>query len=111
MVAVAGGTNTGKSTVFNRLLARAVSPVVMTAAATRHPLMAGNAMRAAQCLEKKLVPEFLPRPLDRPEAVIRDDGPSGMLFVAEVDTLPDRFVVLDTPDVDSILFPSLLSLP
>ncbi len=102
VAAVTGGTNTGKSTVFNLLLGEVVSPVVTTAAATRRPLIAGNALRAAQCLEAKLVPEFAPRPLEDPSAVVKDDAPCNTLFVAQVDAMPDRIVLLDTPDVDSI---------
>jgi len=101
VAAVAGGTNTGKSTVFNILLGQTVSPVVTTAAATRRPVLAANARRAAQCLEAKLVPEFLPRPIEA-QAVVSDTTPVNTLFVAQIDALPDRLVLLDTPDVDSI---------
>lgn len=102
VVAIAGGTNSGKSTVFNMLLGRDTSPAVTTAAATRHPVIAGNARRARQCLEGKLVPEFRPQPLEDPQAVVEDAGPEGALFVVEAPELPDRLVLLDTPDVDSI---------
>jgi hypothetical protein len=102
VVAVAGGTNTGKSTVFNLLLGSEVSPVVTTAAATRHPVMAGSRLRAGQCLEAKLVPEFDARLLKNPRAVLTDDLPEDALYVAEVTSLPDRLVLMDTPDVDSI---------
>jgi hypothetical protein len=102
VVAVAGGTNSGKSTVFNLLLGRDVSPAVTTAAATRHPVIAGNARRVAQCLEGKLVPEFAPKPLENPKAIIENGGQESTLFVAEARDLPDRLVLLDTPDVDSI---------
>lgn len=102
IAAVAGGTNTGKSTVFNLLLGRAVSPVVATAAATRHPVLAANPQRAAQCLEGKLVPEFQPVMLDDAAAVVGGDADDGVLFVSVQETLPSRLVLLDTPDVDSI---------
>jgi len=102
VAAVTGGTNTGKSTVFNRLVGASVSPIITTAAATRHPVLAANAMRAAQCLDARLVPEFVPRRLDNPRAVISDDDPPETLFVARADGLPDRLILLDTPDIDSI---------
>lgn len=102
VVAVTGGTNTGKSTVFNLLLGESLSPVVSTAAATRHPVLAGNALRAGQCLEAKLVPEFRPEALDDPFGVISDKVPAETLYVARVEALPDWLVLLDTPDVDSI---------
>lgn len=102
IAAVAGGTNTGKSTVFNMLLGRSVSPVRATAAATTRPLLAANDTRAAQCLEAKLVPEFKPFPLKRAEAVIEEHDAPEALFVTVDNALPDRLVLLDTPDVDSI---------
>ena len=100
--AVAGGTNTGKSTIFNVLLGETVSPVVATAAATRFPLIAACPRRAQQCLEGKLIPEFEPFPLLNPDAVVQPDAPLGALYVAEVASLPETLVLLDTPDVDSI---------
>jgi hypothetical protein len=102
IAAVAGGTNTGKSTVFNLLQGREVSPVRATAAATRRPLLAGGPDRVAQCLDGKLVPEFAPASLDDPESVLTRKTPADRLFVAKNPDLPDRLVLLDTPDVDSI---------
>lgn len=102
IVAITGGTNTGKSTVFNLLLGRAVSPVMATAAATARPLIAANGRRAQECLEGKFVPEFAPRPLDQAEAVVERETPANTLFVAREESLPDRLALFDTPDVDSI---------
>lgn len=102
VVAVAGGTNTGKSTLFNLLLDEKVSPSVMTAAATRHPVLAANAERAAQCLNGALVPEFRAMALSDPQAAVSQGYPEDALFVAETANLSDNMVLLDTPDVDSI---------
>lgn len=102
VVAVAGGTNTGKSTVFNMLLGDDVSPVCDTAAATTRPVFVGNALRAGQCLEGKLFLEFLPVELRKGEAVLLGDAPPDGMFVARNDSLPDHMVLLDIPDVDSI---------
>lgn len=102
VAAVTGGTNTGKSTVFNLLVGEAVSPMTATAAATRRPVLAASSTRAAQCLEGKLVPEFQPLPLDDPESAIARDTPADALYVVESDRLPERLALLDTPDVDSI---------
>ncbi len=102
VAAVAGGANTGKSTVFNMLLGADTSPVRYTAAATAHPVLAANAMRYAQCLEGKLVPEFAPAPLEEPERVLESGGAADTLFVTCAPGLPDSLVLLDTPDIDSI---------
>jgi hypothetical protein len=99
---VAGGTNTGKSTVFNLLQGREVSPVRATAAATRRPLLAGGPGRVAQCLDGKLVPEFAPARLDEPGALLSRESPADRLFVVTNPDLPERLVLMDTPDVDSI---------
>ena len=99
---VAGGTNTGKSTVFNLLVGEAASPVLNTAAATCHPVIAANERRHAECLESKLVPEFSPKPLENGEGPTNPDLSRDALFVRRVDSLPGHLVVMDTPDVDSI---------
>lgn len=102
VAAITGGTNTGKSTVFNLLLGRVASPMVNTAAATCHPVIAANARRAAQCLDGKLVPEFRPEPLEALEQATDTALPVEALFVVEARGLPDELVIMDTPDVDSI---------
>jgi len=102
VAAVTGGTNTGKSTVFNLLIGRAASPIVNTAAATCHPVLAANARRHAECLNAKLVPEFQPRPLESPGQATDGALPAEALFVVLEPSLPDHLVVMDTPDVDSI---------
>lgn len=102
IAAVAGGTNTGKSTIFNILSGSAISPMVNTAAATCHPVIAANRFRADQCLGSKLVPEFKPKPLDEPGHLIDSDIDFSTLYIVEVATLPDHLIIMDTPDVDSI---------
>ena len=102
VAAVTGGTNTGKSTVFNLLIGQSASPIVNTAAATCHPVVAANARRSAECLDAKLVPEFKPRPLEAPGQATDASLPAEALFVVREDSLPNRLVIMDTPDVDSI---------
>jgi hypothetical protein len=102
IAAVTGGTNTGKSTAFNLLLGAEVSPMMATAAATRHPLLAAHADRAAQCMEGRLVPEFKAQLVGDGMGVVSEEVPEDAMFVAETDTLPPDLMLLDTPDVDSI---------
>jgi len=104
IVAFVGGTNTGKSTVFNCLLERALSPVSPYGALTKHPVVAANALRYEQCLEQgKLLPDsFLPKPLDEADMATSDGQEDMSVFVARHDALPDRMALLDTPDIDSI---------
>jgi len=104
MAAVVGGTNTGKSTVFNALLGKNLSPISDYAAHTRRPVAAANRTRYAQCLEGgQLLPEaFSPKPFDNAEAASDSAQESMTVLVACDDTLPDRLVLLDTPDIDSV---------
>lgn len=102
VVAVAGGTNSGKSTLFNLLLRRQVSAIVNTAAATRHPVLAAGPRRAAECREGRLVPEFSVQPIETPEDATNPAIDADVLLLAELPDLPDDRVYLDTPDVDSI---------
>lgn len=106
-VAVVGGTNTGKSTVFNSILGAELSPISPYGAHTRHPIAAANANRYAQCLERgKLLPDaFIPKPLDLhgPEAIADNQQEAMSLFVALREELPDSLVLLDTPDIDSVI--------
>ena len=102
VAAVAGGTNTGKSTVFNLLAGKELSPVRATAAATCRPLLVGNQHRFDQGVAGNLVPGLQARfqahdtdPIDRSAA-------PDTLFMKASDGLPDHMVLLDVPDVDSI---------
>lgn len=102
VIAITGGTNTGKSTIYNLLLGRDTSPVRMTAAATCRPLLAANPRRIREFSDGQLLSAFKPIPLTNPEAVIDGKSPRRALYVTENERLPDSFVLLDTPDIDSI---------
>ena len=102
VVAIAGGTNSGKSTLFNLLVGREASQAVHTAAATRYPVFAGNHYRAGQCLDGFLLPGFAPARLESASAVTGEDYEGDTLFVAEAADFPDHLAVIDTPDIDSI---------
>jgi len=106
IVAVAGGTNTGKSTAFNCLLGRTVSPVSPYGAFTKHPLVTAGGARYEQCLERgKLLPDaFIPKAAGETlEKDIADPaGEQMQVFVVREDSLPEGLVLLDTPDIDSI---------
>jgi len=102
VVAVTGGTNTGKSTVFNLLLGKDTSPVRITAAATCRPVLAANQRRFESFSSAQLLAPFKPVPLVDPEAVLTQETAEDALFVTVSPNLPDSYVLLDTPDVDSI---------
>lgn len=102
VVAVAGGTNTGKSTLFNLLLREVKSAACSTAAATCAPVLVTGPSRYQDALENRLLPGFSSRSLECPEDATRYEMPEETLWVGVSSLLPDTLALLDTPDVDSI---------
>lgn len=102
VAAVAGGTNTGKSTIFNLLVGSVMSPVRATAAATCRPLLVGNQLRFDQGLTGNLVPGLQARLQSRDTDPVDRTAPPDVLFMKPSLDLPDFLVLLDVPDVDSI---------
>jgi hypothetical protein len=102
VAAVAGGTNTGKSTIFNLLVGTVMSPVRATAAATCRPLLAGSPLRFDQGLTGNLVPGLKARLQTHDDDPVNRAAPPDVLFMKPCAHLPDFLVLLDVPDVDSI---------
>ena len=102
VVAVVGGTNIGKSVVFNHICGEAVSRSAPTAAGTKHPTVAVPRPQAGVERLANLFPGFELREWsdesDPVEAAEED-----LLFWKPSDTVPENLVVLDTPDVDSTM--------
>ncbi len=100
MVAICGGANSGKSTLFNSLLETQLSVVRGNAGSTRRVLVAGHpAVLAREDLIAALFDPFgqHPRPLEDP-AELLDPGPP--LFIAHAD-VPRGQILMDTPDFDT----------
>lgn len=102
IVSIAGGTNTGKSTLFNLLLNGEVSAVRSTAAATCRPLAAMNPALAEACLAGRVLPGFAPQRAGHAEQTLDRDLDAETLLVTATAAVPEGFVFMDTPDVDSI---------
>ena len=102
VAAVAGGTNTGKSTVFNLLAGSELSPVRATAAATCRPLLIGNQHRFDQGVAGNLVPGLKATYQAHDTDPIDRSASPDTLFMKACEGLPDHMVLLDVPDVDSI---------
>ncbi|MFZ0612766.1 MAG: GTPase [Desulfobacterales bacterium] len=100
MVAICGGANSGKSTLFNSLLKTRLSVVRGNAGSTRRVLIAGHPeVLARDDLIAALFDPFgqRPRPLEDP-ADLLDPGPP--LFIAHPDVLRGQ-ILMDTPDFDT----------
>ena len=102
VIAVAGGTNTGKSTLLNVLLKKDFTPVHHFAAATKRPILVASKSKAHQCLQNKLFLEFEAKEMENKEEALDEALPGDILLIKEEDTLTDAYLYLDTPDIDSI---------
>ena len=100
VVAVVGGTNIGKSLLFNHLVGEQASGVSPLAAGTRHPVCLVPPDAADAALLGRLLEGFTLRPWQSPEDALAD-GDENWLFWRAGRNVPDRLVLLDTPDIDS----------
>jgi hypothetical protein len=104
VVAVMGGTNIGKSTIFNHLAGCRASRVHHDATQTKHPVCMVPWGFAARNDLATIFPEFQLRPWTSEEDALLD-GPDNLMFLREDPSgaQPDRLLLLDTPDVDGAL--------
>jgi hypothetical protein len=100
VVAVVGGTNIGKSVVFNHLAGENASAVSPLAAGTRHPVCVVPPDFDDERLLSQLFEGFaLRRWQSADDSLI--DCPDDFIFWRTAETVPPRLLLLDTPDVDS----------
>ena len=100
VAAICGGGSAGKSTLFNSLLGRTVSPTGGRAGINRRPLFALNAAhRSTPGVAEALCDPFgcAPQPLEAADQLFVPGDP--LLHYTE--TLPDGLSLLDTPDFDT----------
>ncbi len=104
IVAVTGGTNTGKSVVFNHLAGSQVSRSHANATQTRHPVCAVPQGFAERYDLRGVFPDFEVRRWTHENDPL-EEGPDNLLFVREdpAGTQPPRLLLFDTPDVDGTL--------
>ncbi|MGC9053790.1 MAG: dynamin family protein, partial [Candidatus Hydrogenedens sp.] len=102
IVAVAGGTNTGKSTILNVLMKQELTATDPYAAATKRPVIIASEQKAKQCLDNNMFLEFEAREMKSKEEAISDSLPNHILLVKEEKSIPNTYLYLDTPDIDSI---------
>jgi len=100
IAAVVGGTNIGKSVVFNHVAGFRASATSPLASGTRHPTcLAPAGFRERHSLDE-LFEGFEITPWERAEDALRDD-PVHRLFWRESPEMRPNLLVLDTPDIDS----------
>ncbi|MFM8290956.1 MAG: GTPase [Planctomycetia bacterium] len=104
VVAVCGGTNTGKSLIANTLVGAEISRSLPEAARTRHPVASLPRGLAGRLAVAELFPGFVPVPWTGEDDALAE-GDDNRLVWREDPTggQPDRLVLLDTPDIDGTL--------
>lgn len=101
VVAVVGGTNIGKSVIFNHIAGGRWSATSPMASGTKHPtVVLPQGFRQSNDLNA-LFPDFVVLPWGDAEQALREDE-RHLLFWRESETMPANLVLLDTPDVDSV---------
>ena len=100
VVAVVGGTNIGKSVVFNHLAGENASEANPLAAGTRHPVCLAPEQLARPELLQQIFDGFSLRAWHSPADAL-NEGNENLLFFRDGNRVPSKLLLLDTPDVDS----------
>ncbi|MBN1909936.1 MAG: GTPase domain-containing protein [Pirellulales bacterium] len=100
VVAVVGGTNIGKSVLFNHLGGETASGASPLAAGTRHPVCLVPPDLTDPARLGRLFDKFELQPWHSADDPLRDSD-AHRLFWRAGKNVPDRLLLLDTPDVDS----------
>ena len=104
VVAVCGGTNTGKSLIANTLVGAELSRSLPEAARTRHPVASLPRGLAARIDLAELFPGFTPVAwTDEDDALAATDDDRLVWREDPTGGQPERLVLLDTPDIDGTL--------
>ncbi|MBB6119021.1 GTPase [Nocardiopsis algeriensis] len=97
LIAVAGSTGAGKSTLVNSLVGEQVTTTGVRRPTTNSPVLACNPADVDWFGEASFIPS-LPRVRQQGLAM---PGKDGMLVLAATEAMPPGVALLDTPDVDS----------
>jgi hypothetical protein len=100
VVAIVGGTNIGKSSIFNRLAGEVASTASPLAAGTKHPVCLVPPALADPTLLARLFEPFQLHPWHSADDPLSDSA-ADQLFWRIGKTMPPRLLLLDAPDVDS----------
>ena len=102
--AILGGTNVGKSTVFNALAGKILSPALVTASATKHPLFFAHEKWRDRFLRDQPYPGVHCRELSDPKELIAPGSDGTVLYFRfHEDPHLEDLALIDSPDLDSAL--------
>jgi hypothetical protein len=103
-VGIQGGTNTGKSTVFNALAGKILSPALAVASATKHPLLFAHERWRPRFLSGEVFPGIECRELGDPKDLISEpESMDRLYFRFHQDARLAGLALIDSPDFDSTL--------
>jgi len=100
IAAVVGGTNIGKSVIFNHAAGFRASATSPLASGTRHPTCLAPVGFSRRYDIDAVFPGFVVTPWMGPEAALHEEG-IHRLYWREAVEMPPNLLLLDTPDVDS----------
>jgi hypothetical protein len=100
IVAIVGGTNIGKSVVFNHLAGETASAATPLAAGTKHPVCLVPPGCDDPELLRRLFEHFELHAWQSADDPL-DDAPNDRVYWRLGNQVPQRLVLVDTPDVDS----------
>jgi hypothetical protein len=100
VVAIVGGTNIGKSSIFNQLAGEVASAASPLAAGTKHPVCLAPPALGKPDLLARLFEPFQLHAWHSPDDPLGECG-EDRLFWRVGKTMPPRLLLLDAPDVDS----------
>lgn len=100
VAAVVGGTNIGKSVLFNHLAGETASAASPLAAGTKHPVCLAPASLDGHATLAKIFEGFELRRWQSPNDPLVECQ-EHLLFWRSGAAVPERLLLLDTPDVDS----------
>ena len=107
VVAICGGTNTGKSLLTNALVGSGMSRSVPEAARTLHPVACLPAGLAERIELAELFPGFVPTPWTSEDDALAEDTRNLLIWrerpAGQSGNGGDRQILLDTPDIDGTL--------
>ncbi|WP_437191988.1 GTPase domain-containing protein [Planctomicrobium sp. SH527] len=101
VVAVVGGTNVGKSVIFNHIAGGRISATSPMASGTKHPTALIHPTLSETANVSALFPGFETVRWDQPEQPLQEDL-RHLLFYRVTERTPRNLVILDSPDVDSV---------
>jgi hypothetical protein len=100
VVAIVGGTNIGKSVIFNHLAGEMASAVSPLAAGTRHPVCLVPSGFDDSATLDRLFTGFELHRWHSPDDPLTDSAEHRLFWRSGV-AVPPRLLLLDTPDIDS----------